>query len=95
MKKFLPYAFLVVMMCVAPVAGWWWNLPKNPPPQITGNLWPSCHWEGSQDKNDWIVVFQIDDIGHQKIYWKQQVATGVSQQEGESLCDAYTELGKR
>jgi hypothetical protein len=95
MKKFLFYIFLL-LGCTSPyVVNWVYNFPKNPPPQITGNLWPSCHWTGTPNQSNWIVIFQIDDIGNQKIYWKQQVATRVSQQEAESLCDAYTELGKR
>jgi hypothetical protein len=92
MKKFLPFVLLIIGCVALPVIDWWWHQPHNPPPAVTGNLWPSCHWEGSQDQNNWIVVFQIDDLKHHKNVWKQQVETGVSEQAADTLCDAYVKL---
>ena len=92
MKKFMPFIFVIFLMVATPTVDWWRHLPKNPPPAFSDKLWPSCHWEGSEDKNNWIVVFQIDDLNHQKIAWKQEVATGLSGQAAEKLCDAYVSL---
>ena len=94
MKKLLLFA-LMALGCMSLIAvEWWWDLPKNPPPAITDKLRPSCHWSGSPDQNNWIVVFQVDDLKHQKLAWKQQVAIGVSEQDAEHLCDAYVDLGR-
>jgi hypothetical protein len=94
MKRFLSYIGLASLLIAAPAIDWLWHRPHNPPPVITGELWPSCHWQGTQDQNDWIVVFQIDDLKQWKIAWKQQVATGISEQAAEHLCDAYVDLEK-
>lgn len=37
---------------------------KPPKFQVQNQVWPSCHWDGSQDKNDWEVEFYVID-------WKQ------------------------
>lgn len=94
MKKFLPYILLIIGCVALPVIDWWWYQPHNPPPAITGELRPSCHWQGTLGENNWIVVFQIDDLKRHKIAWEQQVASGLSGDAAGELCDAYTNLGK-
>jgi len=62
---------------------------ENKPPRFQDAGWPSCHWDGTPDKNDWQVSFQIDGTKPNQIVWKQWVATGISEKAAENLCDAY------
>lgn len=66
----------------------------NEPPVMSTDLYPSCHWDGTQDKNDWKVVFS--DFGFDpktkrldRRVWEQTVAKGVSEKAAENLCDAF------
>lgn len=90
MNKRTVVAF-VSMIVLAGVLGYTYP-HENKPPKFAGEVWPSCHWEGSDGANDWRVLFQIDDLPHQTVFWRQWVAQGLSEKAAESLCDAYVKI---
>lgn len=64
---------------------------EDMPPKFQDQIWPSCHWGGSDDEKarDWRVEFLMVDRKTNKTVWKHWVATGLSGKAAEQLCDAY------
>ena len=83
MKKFLILVLLLAGCTNKPASI---NIAKN---------YPSCHWDGTEGKNDWNVVFQIDDVANNKMIWRQQVAAGLSEKAAENLCKAYVSIPEK
>jgi len=71
--------------------------PVNEPPHMSADLYPSCHWDGSENESNWRVEFHEDRFNsktkHWTAIWRQTVAIGVSEKAAERLCDAYTQIG--